>query len=178
LSGSKSKDERDATENVNIVIRGKVYNTIMPKSNAIAYKERQKLLEKFGPGLAVEFSDLNSQLGKSLDKIGVPVSVAKRVINNEEALYKEHIKPAFSIAISAICDTVIGKETGFDESVKEIEAGAEKLYSYFSGFLVDTKDALVHASSFSELAAIAYDNLKDNITALSESYKLRWLKRS
>jgi hypothetical protein len=149
------------------MIRGRTYGTAMNPEDIAIYKEKTRLLEEFRPRLEEEFADLNSSFGSSMARLGVPESVAKRILSNEESLYTNYIKLVFEAEISNLYKTYMKSVADKGESVKRIGQEAEKIYKNFSDILKETKMATANAASFDELAAIAYEGLKDRIHKLS-----------
>ena len=157
---SKSKD----FESVSISVNNKTYTKMMRRDEALAYKERQRLIGEVVPGIWSSFSSLIERLDAAFANLGVPKSLAVKLIGNEKIMYNDFVKPGVEARIGAICREHI-TESGVD--IEKAENEAKGLKDMIDACIEETKNSIGDGRiGFHDTAVLSYEKLKKSIAEI------------
>ena len=154
---SKSK----GFESVSISVNNKTYTKMMRRDEALAYRERQKLISETVPRIGSRFDGLIEELETAYANLYVPKTLAERLIGNEKTLYDNFVKPSIEAKIWAICREHITESSA---DIEKAENEANDLGDRIEVCIEQTKNSIRGGrAGFYDTTMLSYEKLKKSI---------------
>jgi hypothetical protein len=157
---SKNKD----FESVSLSVNNKIYTKIMRSDEALAYRERQKLIGEVVPEVKNRFDGLIAKLGQAFVNLDIPKTLAARLIGNEKKMYEDFVRPGLEARIGIICRSYINEHGTY---VEKAENEVFELKDRLDLVIEETKKSIGDGKiGFHSTVLLSYETLKESMAEI------------